>query len=194
VIKFNGTTLPFTFFDNQACDGSEVANAIYCADLQIVVPAAMLTTAGDATISVTDGTNSSSMTFTGFIEGACSFNVLQGASSTVSVISSGEIAQFTTQTLANNCPWTASSQVPWITQLDSDLAAGGSRSISAIASYSVAPNTTGSPRTGTITQAGQVIRSIRLQAALALTRSRRVRSSLQALRQVIQFPSQLPIR
>jgi hypothetical protein len=157
VIKFNGTTLPFTFFDNQACDGSEVANAIYCADLQIVVPAAMLTTAGDATISVTDGTNSSSMTFTGFIEGACSFNVLQGASSTISVISSGEIAQFTTQTLANNCPWTASSQVPWITQLDSDLAAGGSRSVSAIASYSVAPNTTGSPRTGTITQAGQVI-------------------------------------
>ena len=157
VIKFNGTTLPFTFFDNQACDGSEVANAIYCADLQIVVPAAMLTTAGDATISVTDGTNSSSMTFTGFIQSACSFNVLQGASSTVSVISSGEIAQFTTQTLANNCPWTASSQVPWITQLDSDLAAGGSRSVSAVASYSVAPNTTGSPRTGTITQAGQVI-------------------------------------
>ncbi len=157
VIKFNGTTLPFTFFDNQACDGSEVANAIYCADLQIVVPAAMLTAAGDATISVTDGTNSSSMTFTGFIEGACSFNVLQGASSTVSVISSGEIAQFTTQTLANNCQWTASSQVPWITQLDSDLATGGSRSVSAVASYSVAPNTTGSPRTGTITQAGQVI-------------------------------------
>ena len=157
IIKFNGTTMPFTFFDNQACDGSEVANAIYCADLQIVVPAAMLTTAGDAAISVTDGTNTSSMTFTGFIESACSFNVLQGASSTVSVISSGEIAQFTTQTLADNCPWTASSQVPWITQLDSDLAAGGSRSVSAVASYSVAPNITGSARTGTITQAGQVI-------------------------------------
>ena len=97
------------------------------------------------------------MTFTGFIQSACSFNVLQGASSTVSVISSGEIAQFTTQTLANNCPWTASSQVPWITQLDSDLAAGVSRSVSAVASYSVAPNTSGSPRTGTFSQAGQVI-------------------------------------
>ena len=157
IIKFNGTTMPFTFFDNQACDGSAVSNAIYCADLQIVVPAAMLTTAGDATISVTDGTNTSSMTFTGFIESACSFNVLQGASSTVNVISSGEIAQYTTQTLAPNCSWTASSQAPWITQLDHDLATGANRSGSAVASYSVGPNTTGTPRTGTITQAGQVI-------------------------------------
>ena len=157
VIKFNGTTLPFTFFDNQACDGSLVANAIYCADLQIVVPAAMLTSAGDATISVTNGTQSTSMTFTGFIESACSFNVLQGASSTVNVISSGEVAQFTTQTLAPNCSWNASSQASWITQLDSDLATGASRGGSSIASYSVAPNTTGAARNGTITQAGQVI-------------------------------------
>jgi len=154
VVKFNGTTLPTTFFDNQVCP--QGLGTTYCAALQIVIPAAMLTTAGDATISVTNGTFSSSMTFSGFIESACQFNVL-APSSPISVGLDGEIAQFTTQSLAPNCSWKASSSVPWITQLDSDLAAGASRTGSSRASYSVAPNSTGAARSGSITQAGQTI-------------------------------------
>jgi hypothetical protein len=96
------------------------------------------------------------VTFSGFIESSCQFNVLAPASP-ISVGVSGEVAQFTTQSFAPNCSWTATSSVPWITLLDSDLAGGASRVGTSRATYSVAPNTTGVARSGNITQAGQTI-------------------------------------
>jgi conserved repeat domain len=53
-------------------------------------------------------------------------------------------------TLATNCPWTAQSQVPWIT-ITSSPGGTGNGSIN----YRVDPNTTGSPRSGTMIIAGQ---------------------------------------
>ena len=156
VIKFNGTILPTTFFDNQQCGGGPLSNASYCAALQVVVPAAMLTTPGDANIIAVNGTSTSfPTTFSGFVESSCQFNVLSPISP-ASVGVDGEVIQITTQSLAPNCSWKASSSVPWITLLDSDLAAGGSRSGSSRATYSIAPNNTGAARSGTITQAGQI--------------------------------------
>lgn len=53
-------------------------------------------------------------------------------------------------TAASGCAWTASSNVNWIT-----ITSGGSGSGNGTVLYSVADNTNGSPRTGTLTIAGQ---------------------------------------
>ena len=53
---------------------------------------------------------------------------------------------------ATGCSWTASSNVSWIS-----ITAGSSGNGNGTVSYSVAANTTGSPRTGTLTIANQIV-------------------------------------
>jgi hypothetical protein len=50
----------------------------------------------------------------------------------------------------SNCPWQATSNAPWLT-----ITSGASGSGNGTVKYSVAMNTTGSPRAGTLTIAGQ---------------------------------------
>ena len=53
-------------------------------------------------------------------------------------------------TAGSGCPWTATSDVPWIT-----VTSGASGSGNGTVAYTVARNTTNTARTGTITIAGQ---------------------------------------
>jgi len=152
-IQFNGTTLPGIFYDNQTC--SYEATPFRCTALQIVVPAALLASPGDARIVATNGTRVGYPdTFSGFIQSSCQYtaSVFPG----LSVGYDGGFETVYTQTNAPTCSWTASSAVPWISILDLPLAAGGSSTGNAGIGVLFAPDT-GASRSGNYTQAGQTL-------------------------------------
>ena len=147
-LTFNGTPLSTTFFDNQDCPSGLFT--VYCAGLQVVVPAALLSTSGDATIQVANGATTSSDGVSGFIQDSCQYTVNPPP---LSIGADGASESIYTFANAPSCTWNASSAVPWIALLDSDLAAGQSRSGNTEAHFAILPNT-GASRTGNYTQAG----------------------------------------
>lgn len=79
----------------------------------------------------------------------CSITVSPTALSPTHAGGSGTV---TVTANASSCNWTAASNTPWIT-----MTGGSSGTGSGTVSYTVAPNTTTSPRTGTMTIAGQTV-------------------------------------
>lgn len=169
-VTFNGTPVVVKgFVDNQTCNEYSPE---YCAALQVLVPASLLTTAGTATIEVSDpdpgpsgGSNypsdasftiASSCTFTTDGDFAFSFIDQDGTDlipASVDVTSS-----------VPGCSWTATSSVPWIVLLDThqgygdnetNVADTGTATGSGTAEFAVAANTGSASRTGSITVAGQ---------------------------------------
>jgi hypothetical protein len=149
-VEFNGTALDATYYSDQGCNVSYPFIPPYCAMLQVTVPAAMIATAGDATITVTNGTQSYSNDFSAYIQGACKLTVDPPA---LAVPYYGVVESLYTYTNAPSCSWNASSAVPWINILDSDLASGGSRMGNSPVDFAIEPDT-GASRSGTYTQAG----------------------------------------
>ena len=80
--------------------------------------------------------------------GSCSYSVLATSLSVPSTGQNGTISVIT----GSLCAWTATSSVAWIT-----ITRGASMTGLGSADYSVAPNGTGSPRTGTLAIAGQTV-------------------------------------
>jgi Domain of unknown function DUF11/Putative binding domain, N-terminal len=158
-VTFNGTPLPtVSFVDNQLC--SEFPT-YYCAGINVVVPAALLTTAQTATISVSnpnpgpgDTTNTPSTgPFT--IASACTFSDISEFPTLPSTIENDgtTLIADTVEVDANapSCSWTASSSVAWVVPLESTTQTGEVASID----FAVAPNSGSSPRSGSVTVAGQ---------------------------------------
>jgi len=140
--SLNETPLTVTgFFDNQLCGTS------YCTGLQVTVPAALLTTSQNAILQVVDPGGSGNSVL--FPITTCSFTVTPansnprpaGVNDGISVTAS-----------VPGCSWTASSSIPWAAPLD-QLPEVGNGSVT----FAVAPNTTGSSRSGNIMVAGQSI-------------------------------------
>jgi hypothetical protein len=155
-VTFNGTSLPVkSFVDNQTCG---TFSPQFCAAIQVVVPAALLTTTGTPSIIITNpdpgeggGSNyPASATFT--IAASCTyspFSFLDGEN--IDADGSGLIAENVyVGTNAPTCPWTATSSVPWAVILDNASVIGpGSTDIN------VAANTGATSRSGSVTVAGQ---------------------------------------
>ena len=80
--------------------------------------------------------------------GSCSYSVSPPSVSAPSTGFSGSISVIT----GSSCAWTTTSSVGWIT-----VTSGASMFGLGSANYSVAPNGTGMPRTGTLTVAGQTV-------------------------------------
>jgi hypothetical protein len=156
-ISFNGTTLPtLSFIDNQSCGDP----SYYCAAINVVVPAALLATAGTASVTATNpdpqygGSNiPNSVPF--YIESACTYSPFSFLPTTGGEIESDGtplIPEFVeVDTNVPTCSWTASSSVPWVVPLEDTTQTGVDASIS----FAVAPNSSASPRSGSITVAGQ---------------------------------------
>ena len=81
-------------------------------------------------------------------EAQCTYSVSPPSVSAPSTGFSGSISVIT----GSSCAWTAASSVGWIT-----VTSGASMFGLGSANYSVAPNGTGMPRTGTLTVAGQTV-------------------------------------
>jgi Domain of unknown function DUF11/FG-GAP-like repeat/Putative binding domain, N-terminal len=157
-VSFNGTALPtVSFVDNQLCSQFQT---YYCAGIKVVVPASLLTTAGTATISVSNpdpgpsGSNvPSTASFT--IASSCTFtpfSLFPASPQTIENDGTTLIAE-NVEVGANvpTCSWTASSSVPWVVPLESTTQSGLDASID----FAVAPNSGASPRSGSVTVAGQ---------------------------------------
>ena len=80
--------------------------------------------------------------------GSCSYSVSPTSASALSTGQSSSISV----TTGGLCAWTATSAVPWIT-----ITGGASMTGLGSTNYTVAPNATGSSRTGTLTVAGQIV-------------------------------------
>jgi len=80
---------------------------------------------------------------------ACTFNLSQGANGFAATSALGVV---TVTPSSSSCSWTAASNASWIT-----ITSGSSSTGSGTVTYSVAANTTGSLRTGTMTVAGSII-------------------------------------
>jgi uncharacterized repeat protein (TIGR01451 family) len=158
-VTFNGTALPVkAVIDNQACGGPSQPQ--FCSALQVVVPAALLTTAGTPVISVSNpdpgedgGANlPSSINFT--VAASCTYSVssfLDGEN--LEADGSDLIAENASVTTnVDSCPWTATSSVPWAVVLD-HASATGSGSVD----INIAANTGTTSRTGTVTVAGTTL-------------------------------------
>ncbi len=170
-VTFNGTPVTVSgFVDNQTC---QETSPEYCAALQFVVPASLLTTAGTPTIEVSDpnpgpggGSNTpsddsytiaASCTFT--TDGQYAFDFIdQDGTDSIPVV-------VDVSPSAPSCSWTATSSVPWIVLLDTyqttgfdvftNIADTGTATGNASANFAVAANTGADSRTGSITVAGQ---------------------------------------
>ena len=161
-VTFNGTTIPVQgILDNQICE-----QITPCSDLEVQVPASLLTTAGTATIALTNpnpgpGGNPSlpySEQFT--IESACNFTVTAGELNPLSQVTADGTDDYPVDgdvvTDIGTCPWTASSSVPWMTIVEYyPLQFNGYGQYLGGVDINVAPNTGSSSRSGTITIAGQ---------------------------------------
>ena len=150
-VKFNGTALPVAaIVDNQACTTG--LNTDFCTDLQVSVPASMLTTAGTPVVEVTNPgsyVNDKSLT----IVAGCTYFVDSGIGSSISNSGSNLIAPTVyVSTNVPSCAWTATSAVPWAQILDHASSTG-----SATVDVAFAPNTTTAARSGSITVAGQTL-------------------------------------
>jgi hypothetical protein len=163
-VSFAGTTLPATLFDNQAC-GSQF-DYYYCRGLQVQVPASLLATAGNPTVTVTNagpggGTSSESSMFS--IASACTYNTAgvvldefginqpNDFPSDLSNLNPG--VEGYVYPNVSTCSWTASSTVPWVTLVQGPLT--GPVTGSGLVAFAVAPNTGSASRAGSITIAGQ---------------------------------------
>lgn len=149
--SFNGTPVTVLgFIDNQSCGSS--FSSFFCSDLQVLIPAAQLTTAGAYTVSTTDANNNTS-TAQLTVAAACTYSVFSSLSSNYSNSGTNLIAgSVSVSTNVSSCPWTATSSVPWATILDNPSATGGGR-----VDIAIAPNTTTSARSGSVTVAGTVV-------------------------------------
>jgi hypothetical protein len=103
------------------------------------------TTASQRTAILTAGGASATVTQAG---GSCSFAV---SPTSVSAPAGGATGTLGVTTLSG-CNWTAASAVSWVT-----LTGGGAGSGTGSVGYTVAANTSTSPRTGTVTVAGTVV-------------------------------------
>jgi uncharacterized repeat protein (TIGR01451 family) len=160
-VTFNGTPVTTTaYFDNQACG---FFSPVFCSAIRVSVPASLLGTAGAATVTVTNpdpgpggGANfPSSATFT--IAPSCSFTVESlisfdfgsdgnlGADGTNLLGETVEVAPN-----VSSCAWTATSSVPWAVILD-NASTTGSQTVD----IAIAPNSSATPRSGSVTVAGQ---------------------------------------
>jgi parallel beta-helix repeat protein len=149
-IQFNGTLVPVTaYFDNQTCYYE--ASPFRCEAMQVVIPGSMLASAGDALVQATNGTLSSSSTFSGFVQSACTYDLIELG---LSVGYYGTVTSIDTDTNAPSCSWGASTSVSWMTVLDNTLASGGSKTGTGTAKLYIAPDADAA-RTGVYTQAGQ---------------------------------------
>ena len=81
------------------------------------------------------------------VEAQCTYSV---SPTSVSAPSTGLNSSVSVVT-GSSCAWSAVSSVPWIT-----VTSGGMSGLGSV-SYSVAPNGTGTPRSGTLTVAGQIV-------------------------------------
>jgi uncharacterized repeat protein (TIGR01451 family) len=160
-VSFNGTALPtVSFVDNQIC--GTTLQPYYCAGIEVVVPAALLTTASTPNITVTNPNpgpgNVTNVPSTGpfNIYSACTFSI------TPSPDFSGRLANDGTTLIAENvsvaanapsCSWAASSSVNWVVPLESTPITGQYTSID----FAVAPNSGSASRSGSITVAGQIV-------------------------------------
>lgn len=116
---------------------------------------------GNATVTYFVGANASGLVRTGrvvaasltntVIQDACGFSLTGGSSTNISVDGTG-FATFPVSSTGTACTWTASADVPWITNVSPASATG-----SVAVTYSVNLNLTGSARTGHITAGGQVL-------------------------------------
>jgi all-beta uncharacterized protein/BACON domain-containing protein len=78
---------------------------------------------------------------------ACPYTISPTSSGENWIAATGTVAV----TTAGTCPWTATSNVPWIT-----IVSGGSGTGNGVVTYAVATNLTGASRTGTLTIAGLI--------------------------------------
>ena len=76
----------------------------------------------------------------------CTYTLTPAGASVLATATTGTVDVAT----LGGCAWTATSSAPWVT-----ITSGGSGSASGTVGYSVAANTTTSPRTGTLTIGGQ---------------------------------------
>jgi all-beta uncharacterized protein len=123
-----------------------------------VTSGASMTGLGSTDYSVAPNTTGASRTGTLTVAGravtftqaaaSCSYSVSPTTVSVPSTGSNGSVAV----TTGSSCPWTSTSAVSWIT-----VTAGASMSGLGSTNYSVAANTAGVARTGTLTVAGQTV-------------------------------------
>jgi len=158
-VTFNGNPVNnVAFLDNQGCG---FAQAQYCPALQVLVPAAMLTTVGTPMITVSNpnpapyGYTDTPFSATFTIASSCTFTFFTldlGSGIPLGSGGTGLIAEFVDVTAsAPSCPWTASSTVPWAVVLD-NASATGSQTVD----IAIAPNTDPvNTRSGSVTLAGQ---------------------------------------
>jgi hypothetical protein len=133
-VTVGGTPVPITaVLDNQGCDANAFTPATFCTGLQVVVPAALLATAGTPAVEVTNpdpgpgGFPNSSSDLTLNIDAACVYSIEGDTDPTVTAFFSPEendgtplIPEFTDiDTNAPTCGWTAVSSVPWATVIQS---------------------------------------------------------------------------
>ena len=145
---FNGTPVTVVgLADNQVCGGP--FEPAFCSDLELLIPAAQLTTAGSYAVVVSDPAgDQSSAQFT--VASACTYSVYSDLDSDYENTGTNLIAGTVgVTTNVSSCPWTATSSVPWAVILDNASAAG-----SANVDIAIAPNTTTSVRSGSVTIAG----------------------------------------
>jgi hypothetical protein len=163
-VTFNGSPLTVVgYLDNQTCVPDAFSPATYCAALQVVVPATMLTTANTVEVLVTNpnpliggGNNSpGGVEFT--IVSACSYQVNSNIlffSPTVPNEGTPDVPDSVgVEANAPECTWTATSTVPWATILTDSTGVGTTGNVPVW--VTIAPNSGATSRSGSITVAGQ---------------------------------------
>lgn len=155
-VTINGTQLPvIAFYDNQTCYYQAIPSR--CEGLQVVVPGSMLTAATDASVKLANGSVSLSWlsTVTGWVASACTYNLTESGFPVSSGVGAyGGVLGMETWPNAPSCTWTVSAGAPWMTILDTNMAAGGSMTGTGLVNLFIPPNP-GASRSGNYTQAGQ---------------------------------------
>ena len=161
VVSFNGTNLPtVSFVDNQICGNS--FSPYYCAAIEVVVPASMLTAVGTPNITVTNpdpgpgGAANVASVGSFNIYSACSFTITPSPDFADGLENDGTTLIAENVSVAANaasCSWTASSSVDWVVPLETTPMSGEYSSLD----FAVAPNSSAATRSGTITVAGQTV-------------------------------------
>ena len=174
-VTFNGTPVAIkAVLNNQSCGFFDPQ---FCTDLQVLVPAALLTTAGTPTVEVTnpdpgeggEANFPADGTFT--IVASCAYSSFGFFGNIENDGTSIIPTTIEIDTNAPQCPWTATSSVPWAHILDSYneaaqnseevpvnvVGAGGTVIGTGDIDISFEPNTGTAARSGNITVGGQTI-------------------------------------
>jgi len=163
-VTFNSAALPtVSFVDNQTCG---YFDPYYCAGINLVIPASLLTNASTATISVSNpdpgpgGSNEpSTANFT--IAPSCTFSVSPDPDFSDGLENDGTTLiaeQVSVESSAASCTYAASSSVNWVVPLETaPVTVPDATSQYTSLDFAVAPNTASASRSGSITVAGQVI-------------------------------------